>query len=123
MASYDLDILQGSLEKLIDDDAQIQGAAIVSPDGLILVSTLKDRDKNDRLAAMTSEMLTAGNMTTSEMELGSLFLSMVFGTEGGVAVRGIDHEMVLCTIFSRSANVGNVVQHINRTVKRISATV
>ncbi len=119
MATLDLDILQGSLEKLVDDDPGITGAAIVSPDGLILVSTLTERDTNDRIAAMTSEMLAAGNMTTRELNYGEFFLNLVFGTEGGTAVRGIDEEMVLCTLFSRQANVGQVVQHVNRTVKRI----
>lgn len=121
MATLDLDILQGSLEKLVDDDPHIQGAACVSPDGLILVSSFRDKDQNDRLAAMTSEVLAAGNMSVREMEFGPFFMGIVFGTEGGLIVRGVDEEMVLSTVITRGANVGQVVQRINHTVARLKA--
>jgi predicted regulator of Ras-like GTPase activity (Roadblock/LC7/MglB family) len=122
MATLDLDILQGSLEKLVGDAPEIKGAGIVSPDGLILVSTLKSREDNDKLAAMTSEMLSAGNMTVREMDLGPLFLNMVLGSQGGIIVRGIDEEMVLSAIVSRGANVGKVVVALNQTVSRLKLT-
>ncbi len=122
MATLDLEILQGSLEKLTGDDPDIQGAAIVSPDGLILVSSTKDHDMNDRIAAMTSEMLAAGNMTVRELDFGSLYLNMVFGTLGGVIVRGIDDEMVVTVLVARTANVGKVVMLVNATVARLKLT-
>ena len=121
MATLEPDVLQGSLAKLIGDNPAIDGAAIVSPDGLILVSTFRDKDLNDRMAAMTSEMLAAGNMTVRELEHGPFFLNLVFGTQGGVIVRGVDEEMVLCAIMKRTANVGQVVQQVNQTVSRILA--
>lgn len=121
MATLDLDILQGSLEKLTGDIPEMKGAAIVSPDGLILVSSMKSRDENDRLAAMCSEMLSAGKMTASELQLGPLFMNMVFGTEGGIIVRGIDEEMVLAAYIGRGANVGKVVQGLNQTAARLKS--
>ncbi len=121
MATLDLDILQGSLEHLVGDDAQIAGAAIVSPDGLILVSTFADKDFNDQLGAMVSEMLNPGMMAVRELDCGEHFLSMVLGTTGGLIVRGIDGEMVLALQITRGANVGKVVTAANRTVARIQA--
>ncbi len=121
MATLDLDILQGSLEKLLGDAPAMKGAAIVSPDGLILVSTFKNREQNDKLAAMTSEMLSAGNMAVREMDLGGFFLNMVFGSDGGIIVRGIDEEMVLSAFISRGANVGQVVASVNQTVSRLKS--
>lgn len=122
MATLDLDILQGSLEKLMGDAPAMSGAAIVSPDGLILVSTFKNREQNDRLAAMTSELLSAGNMTVREMDLGGFFMNMVFGNNGGIIVRGIDEEMVLAAFIQRGANVGQVVAAVNQTSARIKAS-
>ena len=121
MATLDLDILQGSLEKLVDDTPEMQGSAVVSPDGLILVSTFQDRDQNDRLAAMASELLNAGTMTVRELGFGDFFANMVLGAEGGAIVRGVDEEMVLCALIKRGANIGQVWQQINRTVTRLKA--
>ena len=122
MASLDMGTLKQLLEKLTIGEPTIRGVAIVSPDGLILVSSITERDENDRLAAMTSEMLTAGNMTVRELNAGPLYMNMVFGTEGGVIVRGIDEEMVLAALINRSANVGRVVGLINQTVSALRAS-
>ena len=122
MATLDLDILQGSLEKLVDEAAQISGAAIVSPDGLILVSTFPDRDYNDRLGAMTSELLAGASMTSRELDMGDRFLSISLGTTGGLIVRAVDDEMVITVQVKLGANIGKVVADVNQTANRLKAT-
>lgn len=111
--------MQVAVQDLTGVDPNITAAAIVSHDGLMMVSTLDDQDTNELMAAMTSEVLSKGKQTIEELELGDLHSDLLLGTDGGLMARKINDEMVLVARIRPGVNVGRVFGKMNEIVKRI----
>ena len=120
MAILDTQVLNGILQDLQQAlPSDIRGSGIVSRDGLIMVSTIEDPLYNDKLGAMATALLNSGNDTITELEFGSPWATMSFGNNGGIILREINEDMILAVIVNPGANVGNVLQRVNKTLSDI----
>ena len=113
--------MQAAIEDLIKTDPHVRVAAIVSPDGLVLVSSDDDRDRNELLAAMVSEVVAKGAQSVEEMSLGRFVGDMVFGSDGGIFLRSINDEMLLVVTVSPRVHVGRVYARMNVLAERLAA--
>lgn len=113
--------MRNSIEELIATDSGISAAAIVSYDGLIMVSSMSERDRSDTFAAITSEVLSKAKLAVEELDYGEVHCQLVLGETGGLIVRVINEEMVLAVEVNKSVNVGAAVRGANRTAQRLSA--
>ena len=68
--------MKQELYKLQTIAADIEAAAIISMDGLILTSTLPDNDQEDYLSAMSAALLSLAERVT--MQFGRGYLEQVF---------------------------------------------
>jgi uncharacterized protein len=59
--------LEGILQDLVTSTSDVQGAALVSPDGLALASSLPSGMDEERVAAMSAAMLSLGERIGSEL--------------------------------------------------------
>lgn len=111
--------MKAAVNELRGIDSKIPNAAVVSSDGLVMVATHSSRDEAETLAAITSELLSKGRLSVSELNLGNLHSQLVLGTGGGVIVRSINEEMVLVAEVGNQANVGKVFAAMNRIALRL----
>jgi len=64
--------LEGILQNLVTSTSDVQGAALVSPDGLPLASTLPSGMDEERVSAMSAAMLSLGERIGNELARGDI---------------------------------------------------
>ena len=119
MAILDTQILKGILENFKNSFPEEGGVAIVSRDGLIMVSTYEDGSYNEKLGAMTTAALNPAKTTLEELGLGGAWASINLGTRGGILIKEIDDDMVLSVVVLPGAKIGPITGEMNRLAAEI----
>lgn len=109
------------LHNFVSSTADVQGAALVSPDGLPLASNLPSNMDEERTSAMSAAMLSLGERIGAELARGTVEKVMVEGSDGYGVLIGCGEEAVLLVLASRSAKQGLLMLDIKRTVVEIKA--
>ena len=111
--------MKQELYKLQTIAADIEAAAIISMDGLILTSTLPDNDQEDYLSAMSAALLSLAERVT--MQFGRGYLEQVFirGTDGDILMMAIGEQAVLTVMSRREAKLGMLIYYMRRSVKEL----
>lgn len=114
------------MEKLRDLQASsgdVEGAAIVSVDGLSMASLLSPGIEEDRVSAMSAAMLSLGERIASELTRGLLEQVNVKGTNGYVILTNVGEEAVLTVIARKDARLGLILLDVNRAVDALEQIV
>jgi uncharacterized protein len=109
------------LQDFVSSTPDIQGAALVSPDGLPLASTLPSGMDEERTSAMSAAMLSLGERIGKELARGSVDRILVEGDNGYGILMGCGEDAVLLVLASQGAKQGMLMLDIKQTVKDIKA--
>jgi uncharacterized protein len=109
------------LQNFVSGAADVQGAALVSPDGLPLASTLPGGMDEERTSAMSAAMLSLGERIGQELARGMVDRILVEGDNGYGVLVGCGEEAVLLVLASQSAKQGLLMLDIKKTVAAIKA--
>ena len=112
--------MKEELHKLQTIAPDIEAAAVISLDGLILTSTLPDSTQEDRVSAMSAALLSLAERIS--LELGRGYLEQVFirGLEGDVLLMSISDQAVLTVMSRREAKLGMLIYYMRRSVKELT---
>jgi uncharacterized protein len=113
--------IAGILQNFVSSTADVQGAALVSPDGLPLASSLPGTMDEERTSAMSAAMLSLGERIGQELARGNVEKVMVEGDNGYGILIGCGEDAVLLVLASQSAKQGLLMLDIKRTVTEIKA--
>lgn len=105
------------LKKLQISSPDIQASAVVSVDGLIIVSALPASVEEDRVSAMSAAMLSLGERITQELRRGEMDQVYIRGDNGYVLLTSIGHEAVLTVMANVNAKLGLIFLEIKRTAE------
>jgi predicted regulator of Ras-like GTPase activity (Roadblock/LC7/MglB family) len=94
---------------------EIEGAGVVSVDGLIMASSLPAGVEEDRVSAMSAAMLSLGERIASELGRGVLDQVYIKGKTGYVYLMSVGDEAVLTTLVREGAKLGLVLLDMRRT--------
>lgn len=94
-------LMHERLRLLQQNSPDLEGAAVVSADGLIMASVLPQDSEEDRVAAMSAAMLSLGDRIAEELRRGELEQVYIRGKVGYVLLSAVGPEAVL-TILARS---------------------
>ena len=108
------------LRGLVSNTPDLQGAAAVSMDGLILASVLPAGTDEDRVSAMAAALLSLGERTAQELQRGTLEQVYVKGDQGYIILMQAGGEAVLEGIAGGSAKLGMVLLDMKRAAQEIS---
>lgn len=114
------------VEKLRDlraSSGDVEGAAIVSVDGLSMASDLRAGTEEDRVSAMSAAMLSLGERISSELGRGELEQVMVKGENGYVILTAVGEEAVLTVLARKEAKLGLIFLDVTRTVGALTQLV
>jgi uncharacterized protein len=106
--------LKDLLQDFVSGTTDIQGAAIVSPDGLALTSVLPGDMDEERTAAMSAAMLSLGERIGKELVRGTIERILVEGDKGYGVMVGCGNEAVLLVLASKAAKQGLLFLEIKR---------
>jgi uncharacterized protein len=102
------------LQNFVSATNDIQGATLVSPDGLTLASVLPGGMDDERVSAMSAAMLSLGERIGSELARGNIDRIYVEGSKGYGILTSCGEEAVLLVLASESAKQGVLMLEIKR---------
>lgn len=111
------------LRDLQASSGDIEGAAIVSVDGLSMASSLQGGIEEDRVSAMSAAMLSLGERISSELGRGELEQVQVKGENGYVILTAVGEEAVLTVLARKEAKLGLILLDVSRTVTALAQIV
>lgn len=114
------DQFQVLLKNLSNTTPDVEGAAIIDNDGLIIASALSAEADEDSLAAMGAALLGLGERISEELERGEFDMVMIRGTEGLVIMVRCGPEGVLAVLARKKAKLGLVFLDITRSGREIA---
>ena len=114
----------GRLDKVLSDlrtkAPEIEAAAIVSFDGLPMVSDLPAGMDEDRVAAMCAALLSLGERASVDLGRGLLNQVYIEGETGTVFLIACDEEAVLVAVAAAGAKVGMMLYEVRRGAQAIA---
>lgn len=115
--------LQDVLQNFVSGTPDVQGAALVSPDGLSLASALPAGFDEERTSAMSAAMLSLGERIGQELARGTIDRIFVEGNKGYGVLVSCGEDAVLLVLASSSAKQGLLNLEIKRAVAAITPLV
>lgn len=108
------------LKTLSTTTPDIEAAAIVDNDGLMIASALPGDIEDDRVAAMSAALLGMSERIARELKRGDFSLVMIRGGEGFTILARCGPEAVLTVLATASAKLGLIFLDVTRAAKEIS---
>lgn len=113
------ELMQQVLRNFTANTADVEGAAVVSLDGLILASVLPAGTDEDRVSAMAAALLSLGERTATELQRGTLEQVYVKGNAGYIILMQAGSEAVLETIAGPQSKLGMVLLDMKRAAQEL----
>jgi uncharacterized protein len=108
----------GRLDRVVADlmsqAPEIEAAAVVSFDGLPMVSALPAGMNEDRVAAMSAALLSLGERAAEGLGRGELSQVYIEGEAGTVYLVSCDNEAVLVAVAAAGAKAGLMLYEVRR---------
>lgn len=119
IAVIDFSTIESLLQNFVSGAAEVQGAALVSPDGLSLATVLPSTFDEERTAAMSASMLSLGERIGEELSRGVISRILVEGDQGYSILVGCGDEGILLVLASQNAKQGVLFLEIKRLVSEL----
>lgn len=107
------------LQNFVSATSDVQGAALVTPDGLPLASTLPGTMDEERVSAMSAAMLSLGERIGQELVRGSIDRIFVEGEKGYGILTSCGEDAVFLVLADQKAKQGVLMLEIKRAVSEI----
>ncbi|NEP19550.1 MAG: diacylglyceryl transferase [Leptolyngbya sp. SIO4C1] len=104
------------LQKLVGSTAGIQGAALVTFDGLPLVTQLPLSMDSERVAAMTAALLSIGERIGTELGRGKIERVSMVGHQGYSVLTSCGIDTVLLVLADRQVRQGVLYLAIGQAI-------
>jgi predicted regulator of Ras-like GTPase activity (Roadblock/LC7/MglB family) len=114
------EMIAAALDTLLQSCADLEGAAVVSSDGLPMASALPVQFEEDRLAAMSAALLSLGERATELLGRGKLCQMFVEGEAGFVYLMEAGPAAVLCAVSRQASKSGLVIYEMRQTAQTIA---
>ncbi|MBX3045952.1 MAG: roadblock/LC7 domain-containing protein [Anaerolineales bacterium] len=108
--------LNDRLRELLASTPEIEGAALVSDDGLIISSVMAPPADEDRVAAMSAAMLSLGERIARELGRGKLEQVYIKGGNGFALLTAANERSVLTIMASNEARLGLLLLELRKVV-------
>ena len=113
--------LTSILQNFVSSTNDVQGAAMVTPDGLPLTSTLPGGMDEERVSAMSAAMLSLGERIGNELTRGEISRIYVEGDKGYGILTGCGEDAVFLVLASAEAKQGILMLEIKRTLTELKS--
>lgn len=108
------------VQKFVSATPDLQGAALVTPDGLSLTSVLPGNMDEERTAAMSAAMLSLGERIGQELSRGNIERIVIEGEKGYSVMVSCGEDAVLLVLAAKEAKQGLLFLEIKRIVKDLA---
>lgn len=113
--------LSAVLQNFVSGTNDVQGAALVTPDGLPLATTLPGGMDEERVSAMSAAILSLGERIGGELARGNIERIYVEGSTGYGILTSCSEDAVFLVLANQQAKQGLLMLEIKRTVSELKA--
>ena len=117
------EMFQQVLEELQGSSTDVEAAALISTDGLMIASSLPVGMDEDRVGAMSAAMLSLGDRAVRELARGTLERVLLQGDKGYVIMSSSGTEAVLTVLAKPGAKLGLLFLDIKRAAEALAKLV
>ncbi len=114
---------EGRIENILKElkyrNPGIRGSALVSGDGLAIVSMLPNEFEADRVAGMNSVLLNIGINSSAELNLGDVEQLMIRGENGYLIVSSVADGAMLLVLTDEDVKLGAIFFFMKRALKEL----
>ena len=107
------------LKTLSTTTPDIEAAAVVDNDGLMIASALPGDVEDDRVAAMSAALLGMSERTVRELGRGNFSLVMLKGSAGYTVISRCGPDAVITVLATESAKLGLIFLDVTRAAKEV----
>lgn len=120
MALSKEELLTQVLKNLHTSTPDIEGAAVISLDGLIMASSLPASVEEDTVSAMSAALYGIGSKTAEELQRGEVEQLYIKGRNGYMLITQAGAESVLGVMANAKAKLGIIFLDVKRAAEEIS---
>ncbi len=107
------------LQSFVTATSDVEGAAMVTPDGLPLASSLPGGMDDERVSAMSAAMLSLGERIGKELVRGAIDRIYVEGNQGFSILTSCGEDAVFLVLATKEAKQGVLMLEIKRTLAEL----
>lgn len=107
------------LRNFVMGTSDVEGVAVVTPDGLPLASSLPGNMDEERVSAMSAAMLSLGERIGKELGRGEIDRIYVEGDEGVSILTSCGEEAVFLVLANKAAKQGVLMLEIKRAIAEL----
>ena len=107
------------LQNFVTATNDVQGAALVTPDGLPLAACLPGNMDDERVSAMSAAILSLGERIGSELARGGIDRIYVEGNQGYAILTSCGDDAVFLVLASATAKQGILMLEIKRSIAEL----
>ena len=114
------DLLAEVLKGVLEDSADIDGAAIVGIDGLVYSANVPNREMDeDIVGAAGAAILGLSNRGVQQMKRGNFARTLIQGDDGNIIVANLDQETLFVCLTPKNVNLGMAFAEVRDAAARI----
>ena len=111
------------IESFVNKTLDIQGAVLVSSEGLPLASSFSSIFDEDKAAVITISLLSLGKKFEEDLNTGKIEEIVIRGKEGYCVLTGCSNDLLLSVIANRDVIKGWLFFEIKNLVEKINLIV
>jgi hypothetical protein len=120
-SELDYDALSAEMRKLRDNVAGVTDTVIASSDGIPIIADVAEDVDAAHISALGATSLGVARQTAEVTGLGALSQTVVFGSDGYMAVYAIGRLSLLVALGDRGLNLGRLLHESRPVIERIGA--
>lgn len=115
-----VDTITKALKALSANTPDVEAAALIDNDGLMIASAMPADIDDDSVAAMSAALLGLSERITRELARGNFEMVMLRGTDGYSVLVRCGPDAVLTVLAGSRAKLGLIFLDIQRTAKEVA---
>lgn len=115
-----VDELNLTLRSLLSGTPEIEAAAVISEDGLVIASALPAHVEELRVAGMSATLLALGTRAATELGRGGLEQVLIRGPKGYIVMTSAASGTLLMVLATHEAKLGLIFLDMRRAAAAIA---
>lgn len=115
--------LKQVLRNLHQSTPDIEGAAVISMDGLVMASSLPATVEEDRVSAMSAALFGIGSRSAEELQRGEVEQLYIKGKNGYMLITQTGPDGVLTVMANSRAKLGIIFLDVKRAAEELTKLV
>ncbi|HEY9647085.1 MAG TPA: roadblock/LC7 domain-containing protein [Chroococcidiopsis sp.] len=117
--AINVDKLNTMIQNFVTGTSDVEGAALVTPDGLPLANSLPAGMDEERVSAMSAAMLSLGERIGHELSRGTIDRIYVEGDMGYGVLTSCAEDAVLLVLANKAVKQGVLMLEIKRVISEL----